>query len=137
LEDIVYQLDYNLHQYAEKVYGEPLTKFYQEGNAIGIQFDGKEYESLSGGEKQKLDVLIQLSLRDLIIQTSGIEANLVVFDEIFDALDQTGCESLLNVITELGLTVYSITHRKELNIPYDKRLVVVKEENGIAHLEIG
>ena len=137
LEDIITQLDYNLHQYAEKVYGKPLTRFYQEGNTIGIQFDGKEYESLSGGEKQKLDVLIQLSLRDLIIQTSGIEANLVVFDEIFDALDQTGCESLLNVITELGLTVYSITHRKELNIPYDKRLVVVKEENGIAHLEIG
>lgn len=137
LEDIVNQLDYNLHKYAEKVYGQPLTKFYQEGNSIGIQFDGKEYESLSGGEKQKLDVLVQLSLRDLIIQTSGIEANLVVFDEIFDALDQVGCEALLNVITDLGLTVYSITHRKELNIPYDKRLVVVKEENGIAHIEQG
>lgn len=137
LEDIVNQLDCNLHKYAKKVYGEPLTRFYQEGNAIGIQFDGKEYESLSGGEKQKLDVLIQLSLRDLIIQTSGIEANLVVFDEIFDALDQTGCEALLNVIMDLGLTVYSITHRKELNIPYDKRYVIVKESNGIAHLEIG
>lgn len=137
LEDIVSQLDHNLHKYAEKVYGQPLTRFYQEGNTIGIQFDGKEYESLSGGEKQKLDVLIQISLRDLIIQTSGIEANLVVFDEIFDALDQAGCEALLSVIMDLGLTVYSITHRKELNIPYDKRYIVVKEPNGIAHLEIG
>ena len=137
LEDIVNQLDSNLHRYAEKVYGEPLTRFYQEGNTIGIQFDGKEYEGLSGGEKQKLDVLVQLSLRDLIIQTSGIDANIVVFDEIFDALDQAGCEALLNVISDLGLTVYSITHRRELNIPYDKRYVIVKESNGIAHLEIG
>lgn len=137
LEEIVNQLDCNLHKYAEKVYGQPLTRFYQEGNTIGIQFDGKEYEGLSGGEKQKLDVLVQLSLRDLIIQTSGIEANLVVFDEIFDALDQAGCEALLNVISDLGLTVYSITHRRELNIPYDKRYVVVKEPDGIAHLEIG
>ena len=137
LEDIVNQLDSNLHKYAEKVYGEPLTRFYQEGNTIGIQFDGKEYEGLSGGEKQKLDVLVQLSLRDLIIQTSGIDANIVVFDEIFDALDQAGCEALLNVISDLGLTVYSITHRRELNIPYDKRYVIVKESNGIAHLEIG
>lgn len=137
LEDIVNQLDYNLHKYAEKVYGKPLTRFYQEGNTIGIQFDGKEYEGLSGGEKQKLDVLIQLSLRDLIIQTSGVEANLVVFDEIFDMLDITGCEALLKVISDLGLTVYSITHHQELNIPYDKRYVVVKESNGIAHLEVG
>lgn len=137
LEDIVNQLDFNLHKYAEKVYGQPLTRFYQEGNTIGIQFDGKEYEGLSGGEKQKLDVLIQLSLRDLIIQTSGVEANLVVFDEIFDMLDITGCEALLSVISDLGLTVYSITHHQELNIPYDKKYVVVKEENGVAHLEVG
>lgn len=137
LEDIVNQLDFNLHKYAEKVYGQPLTRFYQEGNTIGIQFDGKEYEGLSGGEKQKLDVLIQLSLRDLIIQTSGVAANLVVFDEIFDMLDITGCEALLSVISDLGLTVYSITHHQELNIPYDKKYVVVKEENGVAHLEVG
>lgn len=137
LEDIINQLDHNLYKYAEKVYGQPLTRFYQEGNTIGIQFDGKEYEGLSGGEKQKLDVLIQLSLRDLIIQTSGVEANLVVFDEIFDMLDITGCEALLRVISDLGLTVYSITHHQELNIPYDKRYVVVKENNGIAHLEAG
>lgn len=137
LEDIINQLDRNLYKYAEKVYGQPLTRFYQEGNTIGIQFDGKEYEGLSGGEKQKLDVLIQLSLRDLIIQTSGVEANLVVFDEIFDMLDITGCEALLRVISDLGLTVYSITHHQELNIPYDKRYIVVKENNGIAHLEVG
>lgn len=137
LEDIINQLDHNLYKYAEKVYGQPLTRFYQEGNTIGIQFDGKEYEGLSGGEKQKLDVLIQLSLRDLIIQTSGVEANLVVFDEIFDMLDIAGCEALLKVISDLGLTVYSITHHQELNIPYDKRYVVVKESNGIAHLEVG
>lgn len=136
LEDIVDQLDALLKGYAAKVFGAPLTNFYQEGNSIGIQFDSKEYESLSGGEKQKLDALIQLSLRDLIIRTSGIETNILVTDELFDAIDGYGCEKLLDVITDLGIQTFSITHRQELNIPYDRRLLVVKEPDGIAHIEI-
>lgn len=137
LEGIVCQLDSILRNYAKEVYGEPLTSFYQEGNTIGIQFDGKEYESLSGGEKQKLDILIQLSLRDLIIQTSGIEANVICMDELFDALDILGCESILKVLMNLGISTYVITHRKELHIPYDRRIIVIKNSDGIAHLEEG
>lgn len=137
LEGIISQLDSILHSYAEKVYGSPLTKFVQDGNAISISFDGKEYEALSGGEKQRLDVLIQLSLRDLIVQTSGIETNILAFDEIFDALDATGCEAVMDVLIELGKQTFVITHRsKELSIPFDSTITVVKESNGIAHLEM-
>lgn len=135
LESIISELDDILRGYAKKVYGSPLTKFYQEGNNIGISFDGKEYEGLSGGEKQKLDVLVQLSLRDLIIKTSGIEANLAVFDEVFDGLDFDGCQALLQVLVDLGIKTYLISHRKELQIPYDSVITVIKNEDGIAHLE--
>lgn len=137
LEGIIAQLDSILHSYAEKVYGAPLTKFVQDGNAISISFDGKEYEALSGGEKQRLDVLIQLSLRDLIIQTSGVETNILAFDEIFDALDVTGCEAVMDVLMDLGKQTFVITHRsKELSIPFDSTLTVIKEADGIAHLEV-
>lgn len=137
LEDIIHNLDMILKEKAARVYGEPLTSFYQEGNAIEIAFDGKEYEALSGGERQKLDILIQLSLRDLIVRTSGIQSNLLVLDEIFDSLDMVGCEAIVGVIMDLNTSVYLVTHRKELNIPFDRKFTVVKEENGIAHLEIG
>lgn len=136
LEDIISELDAILKKNAERVYGDPLTEFYQEGNSIGISFDGKEYEALSGGEKQKLDVLIQLSLRELIIRTNGVECNLAVFDEVFDGLDGVGCSAIIQVLSELGLKTFVITHHKELPIPYDYVWTVVKNPDGLAYVEL-
>lgn len=135
LEDIISNLAVLISKNAEKVYGKPLTEFYQDGNNIVIGFDGKEYESLSGGEKQKLDVIIQMSLRELIIKTSGIESNLAVFDEVFDALDETGCNAIIELLMGLQIKTFVITHRPSLNIPYDQVLKVVKHENGVASVE--
>lgn len=135
LEEVISRLDTILKGYAEIVYGNSLTHFYQDGNAIVVEFDGKEYESLSGGEQQKLNVILQLSLRDLIIELTGLSGSFLFLDEIFDGLDHTGCDRMIELIQALGANVFVISHHEDLSIPYDQQIVVVKEANGISHVE--
>lgn len=135
LEEVISRLDTILKGYAEIVYGNSLTHFYQDGNAIVVEFDGKEYESLSGGEQQKLNVILQLSLRDLIIELTGLSGSFLFLDEIFDGLDHTGCDRMIELIQSLGTNVFVISHHEDLSIPYDQQIVVVKEVSGISHVE--
>lgn len=135
LEEVISRLDTILKGYAEIVYGNSLTHFYQDGNAIVVEFDGKEYESLSGGEQQKLNVILQLSLRDLIIELTGLSGSFLFLDEIFDGLDHTGCDRMIELIQSLGTNVFVISHHGDLSIPYDQQIVVVKEVSGISHVE--
>lgn len=135
LEEVISRLDTILKGYAEIVYGNSLTHFYQDGNAIVVEFDGKEYESLSGGEQQKLNVILQLSLRDLIIELTGLSGSFLFLDEIFDGLDHTGCDRMIELIQSLGTKVFVISHHEDLSIPYDQQIVVVKEANGVSHVE--
>lgn len=135
LEEVISRLDTILKGYAEIVYGNSLTHFYQDGNAIVVEFDGKEYESLSGGEQQKLNVILQLSLRDLIIELTGLSGSFLFLDEIFDGLDHTGCDKMIELVQSLGTNVFVISHHEDLSIPYDQQIVVVKEASGISHVE--
>lgn len=135
LEGVISRLDTILKGYAQQVYGNQLTSFYQDGNAIVVEFDGKEYESLSGGEQQKINVLLQLSLRDLIIELTGNSGSFILLDEVFDGLDSKGCEAIINVIQNLQTNVFTITHHPELEIPYDRNLLVVKQPNGVAYIQ--
>ena len=135
LEEVIHRLDTILKGYAQLVYGNQLTSFYQEGNAIIVGFDGKEYESLSGGEQQKLNVLLQLSLRDLIVELTGVSGSILVLDEVFDGLDLTGCEKMISLFQTIDTSIFIISHHADsLNIPYDYKITVVKEENGVASL---
>ena len=66
-------------------------------------------------------------------------SNILCVDEIFDALDEIGCQRLLNLITKKFDDIestYIITHHKDLNIPYDKLLTIVKEPNNISNILI-
>ena len=58
-------------------------------------------------------------------------------DEIFDNLDGKGCEDVLSLITkELKDidSVFIISHRPDLEIPYDSLVTVEKGEDGISRV---
>lgn len=135
LEEVIHRLDTIFKGYSKKVYGNELANFYQDGNAIVVEFDGKEYESLSGGEQQKINVLLQLSLRDLIIELTGVTGSFILLDEVFDGLDYQGCEKMINLFQTLDTSVWVITHHEEsLMIPYDYHLMVYKGPDGVSEV---
>ena len=102
---------------------------------INITYDNKPYENLSGGEKQKVDIIIQLALRELLSNQLNIHSNILVVDECFDNLDTIGCQKILNLISNLDdvSSVFIITHHKEsLEISYDVEFIVEKNEESIS-----
>ena len=138
LEGIISRMNDIVGGYSEVVYGNRLTNFSLSGNSIQIEFDGKEYESLSGGEQQKMNVILQLSLRDLIIELTGNTGSILFLDEIFDGLDSVGCEKMVELVQRIDTSTFVISHHHEhLSLPYDYILTVVKEPNGVAHVERG
>ena len=112
-------------------------KFIQSGNAINVIFNDKDYECLSGGERQKIDIIIQLALRDMMCTFMNFSSNILVLDEITDFMDNRGSDKLISTISNLIQDVSSIffvTHHTELNLPYDKIITVIKDKTGISKL---
>lgn len=123
--------------YSLQVFGNDNIGFQLAGNAIEISFDNKEYSNLSGGEKQRVDLIIQLSIRDMLCKFMGFSSNIIVLDEFIDGLDAKGCEQILGLIannlTDVG-TVYIITHHSSVAIPTDDEIIVVKDSNKISRI---
>lgn len=124
-------------EYSQDVFGTDKINFSLEGNNIEISYDNKEYSNLSGGERQKVDLIIQFALRDMLCKYHDFSSNIIVIDELFDNLDSVGCEKILNFISSKLIDVeniYIITHHADIPIPFDNILTVTKGEDGISRV---
>jgi DNA repair exonuclease SbcCD ATPase subunit len=124
--------------YSQEVFGTDKIDFELNGNNLNILYCGKQYENLSGGEKQKIDIIIQLSLRDMLCKFQNFSSNIIVFDEIFDNLDDVGTQKILNLITNNIVdadSIYIITHHTDISIPFDKEIIVIKNNDGISYIQ--
>ena len=139
LSDIVEFICKKARAYCIDIFDNDLIEIKLDGNNISINYAGKEYEALSGGEKQKIDIIVQFAIRDMLQVYSNFSSNLIVLDEIFDNLDSVGCDKVINLIsTKLNdlSSIFIVTHHSaELNIPYDTELVVVKNNDGISSIQ--
>lgn len=137
LSEIIKFIDQKAKEYCKEIFDTEEIEFKLEGNNIFIGYCGKQYENLSGGEKQKIDLIIQFSIRDMLTRYLDFSSNILVLDEIFDNLDSIGCQKVLNLIsnklTDIS-SIYIITHHSDIDIPTDNELVVVKDENGVSRI---
>jgi len=136
LTNIITYLDKRAKDYSELVFGTRELNVYLDGNALDISYCNKLMENLSGGEKQRVDIILQLALRDLLSVYLNYSANILVLDEIFDNLDRVATDRILNLISSELKDIESIFiishHADSLNIGYDSEILVVKDENGIS-----
>ena len=108
-----------------------------DGNNISISYDSKEYESLSGGEKTKVDIIIQLAIRNMLCDYSNFSTNILVVDEITDFLDEQSADNVYSLISGLDVeTIFIISHRGDFSIPTDNQLVIVKRSNKCSEIMI-
>lgn len=122
-------------EYCQKIFDTDKIEFKQEGNNISISYCGKEYENLSGGEKQKIDLIVQFAIRDMLSKYLNFSSNILVLDEIVDFLDAKGVEKVVDFITTTlkdTSAIYFITHHDNLMFPYDGEVVVTKESDGVS-----
>lgn len=125
-------------QYALEIFGTTNLIFELEGNNINIKYDSKDYEVLSGGEKQKIDVIIQFALRDMLCTYLNFSSNILVLDEITDSLDIIGSQKMFNLIAKKLNDVEAIFiishHQDDFDIPYDDQINIVKGTDRISKI---
>lgn len=105
-----------------------------DGNTIKIEIktnDGieKSVSSLSGGEKKRLNLSIQLALYDLMQSVSQTNFNTLWLDEVETQMDPIGCQQLIDIIEEKSNeieTVYWITNNDMVKENVTNKIVCEK-----------
>ena len=137
LSSVIAFINRKAKEYSQEVFESDKVDFSLDGNNINIGYDDKEYSNLSGGERQKIDLIIQFAIRDMLCTYLDFSSNILVVDELFDNLDSVGCERILNFISNKlndVESVYIITHHSDIPIPFDNILTVTKGEDGITRI---
>lgn len=138
LSSIIDYISIKAKEYAGKIFGCDDIGFALAGNDIDISFCGKDYENLSGGEKQRVDLIVQFAIRSFMCQYAQFSSNVLVLDEITDALDAESCEKVIGFITDELSDIESVFiishHADELSIPVDSEIVVEKSAEGISSI---
>ena len=139
LTNVITFINETAKKYSRCIFETELIEFVLDGNNISISYNGKEYEALSGGERQKVDLIVQFSIRDMLCKHTGFSTNLLVLDEIFDNLDDVGCNKVLDLISEKLVdisSIYIITHHNNyLSIPSDNEIIITKDVNGVSYIQ--
>ena len=136
LSNIIEFISKRAKEYCKVIFDTDKIGFYLDGNNIEIDYLDKAYENLSGGERQKIDLIVQFSIRDMLCGYLGFTSNILVLDEVFDGLDMIGCQRVLDVISSISdiKNIFIVTHRRDLSVPTDKEITVVKSSDGISEL---
>lgn len=136
LQNIIKYLNTKSKEFCKIVFDTDEIEIYLDGNNLDVSYCGKLVEGLSGGERTKVDLIVQLALRNLLINYFGMSSNLLALDEVTDYLDKTSCDNIMKLIQSELMnveSVYIISHRQnELNLPIDSYLNIVKDSAGIS-----
>ena len=138
LSNVITFIDNKSKEYCKEVFNTTKLNFSLNGNNIDISYDNKLYENLSGGEKQKVDIIIQLALRDMLCQFSSFSCNCIFLDELFDNLDSISSEKILNLISNRLKdveSVFIITHHNSIELPVDSTITIIKNAQGISEVQ--
>ena len=138
LTNIISYINTRAKQFCNIVFGTKELTLSLNGNALDSTYCGKTFDSLSGGEKQRVDLILQLAIRDVLASYLDLSANILVLDEITDFLDKKSCKAVMQLLEQELRTVESVFivshHAEELELPIDSELKVIKNEFGISEL---
>lgn len=98
---------------------------------IAINVNGKPYGGASAGERRRVDVSIALAMHDLATVLTGFRCNVMVVDEIGDALDGSGVDRLVQILEEKAhdiSTIFVISHDLKLRARIPKKWVVERTD---------
>jgi len=95
--------------------------------------DSFSYDSFSEGEKQRIDLALLFTWRQIAKMKNSVATNLLILDETFDSsLDNDGVENLFKIIHTLGAdtNVFVISHKGEiLDGRFESKMEFYKDKN--------
>ena len=95
--------------------------------------DSFSYDSFSEGEKQRIDLSLLFTWRQIAKMKNSVATNLLILDETFDSsLDAEGVDNLMKILYTLGedTNVFVISHKGELeDAQFQRKIEFVKDRN--------
>jgi DNA repair exonuclease SbcCD ATPase subunit len=139
LSDAIDYINNRLSTYSSILLEKDYHINFVKGKISLVDSSGASYQSLSNGEKRRLDISIQFALHDYVHTYCGMEVDCCFIDEILDTLDDIGVENIFEVL-RLKLdycqlkSIYVITHNNALKDKFDKVITVKKDSSGDSYL---
>ena len=99
--------------------------------------DEFSYSSFSEGEKQKIDLALLFTWREVARMKNSAATNLLILDEVFDSsLDASATGELLSILLKLGggTNLFVISHKGDLLIDKFKRCLRFEKMNDFSKL---
>jgi DNA repair exonuclease SbcCD ATPase subunit len=95
--------------------------------------DAFTYDSFSEGEKQRIDLALLFTWRQVAKMKNSVATNLLILDETFDSsLDHEGVDNLLKILYTLSddTNIFVISHKGEiLDGKFNSKIEFKKEKN--------
>lgn len=127
IKDIKY-LKYDWNKSSTRKYSSRLYDIEVDKTHNFIAENTVVHNCFSEGEKQRIDLALMLTWREIAKGKNTVNTNLLIFDEIFDkSLDNSATEALLNILTDMdkNTNIFVISHKNNLE---DKLRSVLKFE---------
>lgn len=136
LQNSLKYLNKILTQYSQKLFSNDKDIIYieEDDTKLNINLGNATYESLSGGEKTRVNIALLLAQKNLANIIGNITCNIIILDEILGYCDAEAEANVIDLISnELDSleSIYMVSH-KELPIGYDKELVIIKNVKGLS-----
>ena len=140
LEEALSYINTRISVYSELLLDKSYRLRFNKGKISLEDSTGTTYQSLSNGEKRRLDIAIQFSLHDYTHVYCGIGVDTLLIDEILDTLDATGVSNILEILNikkeYCNLErIFVITHNNELKSYFDEILTVKKLSDGNSYID--
>lgn len=117
-------MDFFVHFELDENFNETIRSRYR---------DAFTYASFSEGEKQRIDLSLLFTWRQIAKMKNSVSTNLLVLDETFDSsLDGDGVDNLMMIIESLkeDTNVFVISHKGELeDAAFERKIQFYKEKN--------
>jgi energy-coupling factor transporter ATP-binding protein EcfA2 len=101
--------------------------------------DDFSYASFSEGEKQKIDLALLFTWREIAKMKNSASTNLLILDEVFDSsLDQGSTDELMKILRGLGrdVNLYVISHKGDILLDKFDRLVSFEKQSDFSIMKI-
>lgn len=137
LGKVLEQFNQILLDLSEQVFDDKKIQIIFKKTKIDIEIQSpkfsQSYESLSGGEKRKTDLVLILAQQKLLSQVTDSSSNVLILDEVLENMDEVAMNSSLNLIQscqQQGMSIFVISHTEYQAVNFDYEVRVVKETTG-------
>lgn len=139
LEEAIQYINSRLKVYADILLDKSYSLSLEKGKIALVDEKGSSYQSLSNGEKRRLDICIQFSLHDYTHMYCGSSIDTLFLDEVLDTLDATGVNNIMEVLAMkreyCNLSrIFVITHNSSLKSYFDEVITVKKDTTGNSYI---